>query len=231
MTTAGMSSKTMDIEKTRFKISIEVASLITLLIWLVKFIEIVEGEPFYRYGLLPRSVNGLIGILTAPLIHSDFNHLFNNTITIFILTTGLVYFYRDLWYKIIIYSWIISGIMVWTGARASYHIGCSGLIYAIASFIFFSGVFRKNINLMAISLLVVFLYGGLVWGVLPIFPHISWEYHLFGGITGAVLAVVYRKQGPPPQRWSWMDEPIDDDDETEDYWNNENFEDDKEEKL
>lgn len=231
MTTAGMSSKTMDIEKTRFKISIEVASLITLLIWLVKFIEIVEGEPFYRYRLLPRSVNGLIGILTAPLIHSDFNHLFNNTITIFILTTGLVYFYRDLWYKIIIYSWIISGIMVWTGARASYHIGCSGLIYAIASFIFFSGVFRKNINLMAISLLVVFLYGGLVWGVLPIFPHISWEYHLFGGITGAVLAVVYRKQGPPPQRWSWMDEPIDDDDETEDYWNNENFEDDKEEKL
>ena len=84
---------------------------------------------------------------------------------------------------------------------------------------------------MAISLLVVFLYGGLVWGVLPIFPHISWEYHLFSGITGAVLAVVYRKQGPPPQRWSWMDEPIDDDDETEDYWNNENFEDDKEEKL
>lgn len=226
-----MSSTTMDIEKTRFKISIEVASLITLLIWLVKLIEMVEGESFYRYGLLPRSFNGLIGVLTAPLIHSDFNHLFNNSITIFILTTGLVYFYRDLWYRIIIFSWIISGIMVWTGARASYHIGCSGLIYSIASFIFFSGVFRKNINLMAISLLVVFLYGGLVWGVLPIFPQISWEYHLFGGLTGTILAVVYRNQGPSPQRWSWMNESNDKDDENEEYWNSEIFEDNKEEKL
>jgi len=226
-----MSDSILNTERTRFKISLEIAFLFTLLIWLVKLVEIIEGSSLYRLGLRPRSISGLIGIFTAPLIHSDFNHLINNTITIFILIAGLVYFYRDLWYKILSLSWLLSGMMVWIAARASYHIGCSGIIYAIASFIFFSGVFRKNINLMAISLLVVFLYGGLVWGVLPIFPQISWEYHLFGGITGAILAFVYRRQGPPAQTWSWMSETADDAEETSEYWESEIFDESDKEKL
>jgi len=226
-----MSDDILKIERTRFKISLEIAFLFTLLIWLVKLVEIIEGTSLYRLGLLPRSISGLTGIITAPLIHSDFNHLINNTVTIFILLAGLVYFYRNLWYRILLLSWFVSGAMVWIAARTSYHIGCSGLIYAIASFIFFSGVFRKNINLMAISLLVVFLYGGLVWGVLPIFPQISWEYHLFGGITGAMLAFVYRKQGPPPQTWSWMNETAEDTDETTEYWESEIFDESDKEKL
>lgn len=226
-----MSDSILNTERTRLKISLEIAFLFILLIWLVKLFEIIEGISYIRIGLKPRSITGLAGILTAPLIHSDFNHLINNTITIFILTAGLVYFYRDLWYKILLLSWLISGMMVWIAARSSYHIGCSGIIYAIASFIFFSGIFRKNINLMAISLLVVFLYGGLVWGVLPIFPQISWEYHLFGGITGAMLAFVYRKQGPPPQTWSWMNETPEVNDEITEYWENEIFEDSEKQKL
>lgn len=226
-----MSDSILNSERTRLKISLEIAFLFILLIWLVKLIEIIEGISFFRIGLKPRSITGLAGIVTAPLIHSDFNHLINNTIIIYILTAGLVYFYRDLWYKILLISWLISGMMVWIAARSSYHIGCSGIIYAIASFIFFSGIFRKNINLMAISLLVVFLYGGLVWGVLPIFPKISWEYHLFGGITGAMLAFVYRKQGPPPQTWSWMNETPEDNDEITEYWENEIFEDSEKQKL
>lgn len=226
-----MSDSILNTERTRFKISLEIAFLFTLLIWLVKLVEIIEGSSLYRLGLRPRSISGLIGIFTAPLIHSDFNHLINNTISIFILIAGLVYFYRDLWYKILSLSWLLSGLMVWIAARTSYHIGCSGLIYAIASFIFFSGVFRKNINLMAISLLVVFLYGGLVWGVLPIFPQISWEYHLFGGITGAILALEYRKQGPPPQTWSWINETPEDNDEIPEYWETEIFDDTEKEKL
>lgn len=226
-----MSDDIIKIERTRFKISLEIAFLFTLLIWLVKLVEIIEGASLYRLGLLPRSISGLTGIFMAPLIHSDFNHLINNTITIFILLAGLVYFYRDLWYRILLLSWLVSGIMVWIAARSSYHIGCSGLIYAIASFIFFSGVIRKNINLMAISLLVVFLYGGLVWGVLPIFPQISWEYHLFGGITGAILAIIYRGQGPPPQTWSWMNKAPEDTDETNEYWESEIFDQSDKEKL
>lgn len=226
-----MSDAILNNERTRFKISLEIAFLFTLLIWLTKFLEIIEGTSFYRLGIQPRSFTGLTGIVTAPLIHSDFNHLINNTITIFILLVGLVYFYRDLWYKILLLSWLVSGTMVWVAARTSYHIGCSGLIYAIASFIFFSGVIRKNINLMAISLLVVFLYGGLIWGVLPVFHKISWEYHLFGGITGAILAFVYRRQGPPPQTWSWMSETAEDIDETLEYWESKIFDENDKEKL
>ncbi len=189
--------------KTRFKAAAIVASIFILILWLVKLVELADGYSYFTAGILPRKLSGLTGIILAPLIHADFNHLINNSISIYILIIGLIYFYSDLWYKIIIESWLISGLMVWLGARSSYHIGCSGIIYAIASFIFFSGVIRRNTSLMAISLLTVFLYGGLIWGVLPIFYQISWEYHLFGGIVGAVLAYVYRNQGPPLYKWSW----------------------------
>jgi len=213
-----MNNNQQNIERTKFKASLIVAFLFILVIWVVKAFEIIDNTSFYKLGIFPRTISGLIGILTAPLIHSDINHIVNNTITIFILTAGLVYFYRDLWYRIIIISWLLSGILVWIGARSSYHIGCSGLIYAEVSFIFFSGVIRKNINLMAISLLVVFLYGSLIWGILPIFYHISWESHLFGAASGLLLAIYYRNQGPPPQKWSWMFEEEDEDEDEEEYY-------------
>lgn len=201
----------------RFRASIVVSVLFVLTLWIVKALELISGNPFYKFGLLPRKLLGIKGILLAPLIHSDFNHLINNSISIFILLVALVYFYKDLWYKIFFQSWFLSGIMVWVGARQNYHIGCSGLVYALASFIFFSGVFRKNTNLMAVSLLVVFLYGGMIWGVLPIFQKISWEYHLFGGITGMVLSITYRNEGPSPQKYEWA-EGIEDENDEEKYW-------------
>lgn len=201
----------------RFRASIVVSALFVLFLWIVKALELISGNAFYKLGLLPRNLTGIKGIFLAPLIHSYFNHLINNSISIFILLVALVYFYKDLWYKIFFQSWVLSGIMVWIGARQNYHIGCSGLVYALASFIFFSGVFRKNANLMAVSLLVVFLYGGMIWGVLPIFHKISWEYHLFGGITGMVLSLIYRNEGPKPKKWEWTDSVEEEDDE-EPYW-------------
>jgi membrane associated rhomboid family serine protease len=110
----------------------------------------------------------------------------------------LFYFYRPVAFRVFFLTWIITGILVWLGGRSSYHIGASGLIYGFASFLFFSGIIRNNINLMAISLLVVFLYGGLVWGILPYDYKISWESHLFGALTGLALAITYRNYGPPP---------------------------------
>jgi membrane associated rhomboid family serine protease len=95
-------------------------------------------------------------------------------------------------------TWIITGILVWLGGRSSYHIGASGLIYGFASFLFFSGIIRNSINLLAISLLVVFLYGSLVWGIFPFDYKISWESHLFGALTGFALAAAFRHYGPPP---------------------------------
>jgi len=178
--------------------SILFPALFLAVIWLVKITEITLNTDFVYLGIYPLKWRGLIGILTAPLIHSDLRHLFDNSIPVFLLSTALFYFYRPVAYRVFFITWIITGILVWFGGRSSYHIGASGLIYGFASFLFFSGIIRNSINLMAISLLVVFLYGGLVWGILPYDYKISWESHLFGALTGVVLAIIYRKYGPPP---------------------------------
>lgn len=193
-------------ELKKFKYSLILPFLFVVLLWIIKIVETSEDLNLYKYGVYPRNFNGLLGVLLSPLIHADFNHLLSNNIPLLILGTGIIYFYRELAYRVIAFVWIISGLCVWIGARESYHIGASGLIYGLAAFLFLSGVIRKDIRLAAISLLVVFLYGGLIWGVFPLIPHISWEYHLFGGISGFVAAILYRARGPRPIEWSWEKE-------------------------
>ncbi len=187
------------------------------MIWSVKISEILLDIDLAYLGIFPLKAKGLIGIMTAPLIHSDFEHLIANSIPILILGTGLFYFYNKIAYKVFFLSYLIANIWIWFGARQAYHIGASGLVYSFASFLFFSGVFSRNIRLVAISLLVVFLYGSMIWGVLPIQPHISWESHLMGAIAGMVLAVYYRKDGPGRKIYSWE---LDDEDDLEEdrYW-------------
>jgi membrane associated rhomboid family serine protease len=113
-------------------------------------------------------------------------------------------------------SYLIANLWIWLGARQAYHIGASGLVYSFASFLFFSGIFSKNLRMVAISLLVVFLYGSMIWGVLPIQPHVSWESHLMGGIAGMILAIYFKKSGPKRKVYSW--ELEDDDDYEDPYW-------------
>ncbi|MGE0078376.1 MAG: rhomboid family intramembrane serine protease [Bacteroidales bacterium] len=192
-----------DREILRFRYSLLPSFLFIVILWVVKIIEISNNSSFHEFGVYPRKIFGLYGIVFAIFIHGDFNHLISNSISLFILFSGLVYFYRDLSYRVILFIWITSGIMVWLGARESYHIGASGLVYGIASFLFFSGIIRQDIRLMSISMLVVFLYGGLIWGIFPIFPRISWEYHLFGGVCGFIASIMYRNQGPVKYKWSW----------------------------
>ncbi|HOZ13602.1 MAG TPA: rhomboid family intramembrane serine protease [Tenuifilaceae bacterium] len=199
----------------RIKYNLIPPLMFLFVIWLIKIIEVSNQTSFYEFGVFPREIKGLPGVVLAIFIHSDFNHLISNSISLFILFTGLLYFYRDLSYKVLIFIWLISGAMVWLGARESYHIGASGLIYGIASFLFFSGIIRQDIRLMAISMLVIFLYGGLIWGIFPIFPRLSWEYHLFGSICGLIAAVIYRKQGPQKHLWSWEIEDDSEEEETE----------------
>jgi membrane associated rhomboid family serine protease len=180
----------MDDKKKLFQ-SLLFPALFLIIIWLVKITEIVLNINFIYLGLYPLKWSGLIGILTAPLIHADLRHLFDNSIPVFLLSAAIFYFYSPVAYKVFFLSWIITGIMVWLGGRSSYHIGASGLIYSFASFLFFSGIIRNSINLMAISLLVV-------WGIFPYDYKISWESHLFGALTGICLAIVYRHYGPLP---------------------------------
>jgi len=198
-------------EKQKFRYSLLFPSIFLILIWMVKIVEITLGLNFVYLGLYPLKISGLTGILTAPLIHADFKHLFDNSLPVFFLSLAIFFFYRQVALRVFIYIYLITGICVWLGARGAYHIGASGLVYGFATFLFFSGILRNNINLLAISLLVVFLYGGLVWGIFPFDYRVSWESHLFGGLTGLVIAFYFRKYGPPPSRSEYEE----DDDEEE----------------
>jgi membrane associated rhomboid family serine protease len=203
------------LEKKRFYISLVYAGLFLLLLWLVWFVEIMLDLDFAKYGLFPRKISGLKGILFAPLIHANIKHLFDNSVPMLVLMTALFYFYPDLSLRIFLWTYLMVGIWVWVGGREAYHIGASGLVYGLASFLFFSGVFRNYIRLMAVSLLVVFLYGSLVWGIFPIKDGISWESHLLGGIAGLTLAIYYRKSGPQKPEHHWDDEDQEDGEEEE----------------
>lgn len=150
----------------------------------------------YRFGLLPRTLEGFFGIFITPFVHSNLSHLLNNLLPLVLLLLSITYFYSSISHKIILAGYIITGVLVWMIAREHYHIGASGQVYAFASFIFFSGLIKGKVHLLAISLLVAFLYGGLFWGIFPIHPHISWESHLAGGFTGFILALYFRHHDP-----------------------------------
>lgn len=177
-----------------------------MLIWFIFWIDSRFMLNLYHLGVLPGEMQGVFGIVTSPLIHGSLMHLVNNTFPILALGAGLFYFYPRIAWKVIAISWISSGVLTWLiGRESSYHIGASGIIYALAGFIFLCGILRKQPRLLALSLLVVFFYGSLVWGVLPIEDTISWEAHLGGAISGFALAVVYRKSPPREfrKKYSW----------------------------
>lgn len=167
-----------------------------LCIWGVHLIDSVFELGLKVHGNRPREFRGLKGILTYPFLHSGLEHLWNNTASFFTLNGLLFYFYRSLAVRVWLILFIVSGALLWLIGGAGNHIGASGIVYGLASFLFFSGVIRKNLLLLRISLVVVFLYGGMVWWMLPIKEGISWEGHLSGALTGLVLAFVYRNSGP-----------------------------------
>ena len=201
-------------EKKHFVNSLIFPAVFLIIIWLSKFLEVSMEWSFVEGGVYPRHLSGLIGIITSPLIHSDWKHLIDNSLPIVILTLALFYFYKDISYKVFFLIYVISGILLWGIGRQAYHIGASGMIYGLATFLFTSGVLRKVRSLMAISLLVVFWYGSLVWGLLPYDYKVSFEAHLMGAITGIILAFIYRDQGPDPEIKVWDDEE-DSEDESE----------------
>lgn len=209
----------MNEERKRFFLSLFFPAIFLLIIWFVKIIEISLNLDLAYLGIYPLKSKGLIGILTAPLVHADFSHLIANSTPVFILSVGLFYFYNKIAFPVFFLTYFITNIWIWFGARYAYHIGASGLVYGLASFLFFSGIFRNHIRLMAISLLVVFLYGGMIWGILPIQPKISWESHLMGAVAGLVLAVYYKGQGPKRKLYSWeIEEETDDENPENEYW-------------
>ncbi len=183
---------------------------------------------FHSAGIYPRSLKSIAGVFTYIFIHADIKHLLNNIFSFFVLSISLFYFYKPLAIPILIYSNLASGAILWIIGRESWHIGASGLIYAIAFFLFFSGILRKHIPLVAISFVVIFLYGNMVWHVFPwqVNDPISWEGHLSGGFAGLILSVIFRNAGPqkPQKIWDEEDEREEFVADSEDIDNTENAE-------
>jgi membrane associated rhomboid family serine protease len=200
----------MDEDKAKVRIGLIIASGMLVLIWLVKLFEVYTGIDLSEFGIFPRQLKGLRGIIFSPLIHSDFSHLLSNSTSLFILTFSLFALYTrsSLWVFPIIY--VFHGLAVWVIAREAYHIGASGLVYGFASYLFFIGVFRKDTRSIALSLLVVFLYGGLVWGVLPTDPNVSFEAHLSGAVIGLICSIIFRKYDPVPASEEEEEDELDD---------------------
>ena len=153
---------------------------------------------FTHLGVYPMQQKGVFGIFAHPLVHSSFKHLFANTIPFFFLSWCLFYFYRGIAPYIFFTIWIGCGLLTFLIGKPGWHIGASGIIYGLAFFLFFSGLLRKHIPLIAISLLITFLYGGLVWNMFPQFAKAdtSWEGHLGGAITGFLCSIAFINHGP-----------------------------------
>lgn len=193
-------------------------------IWAVYLYENFAPANFTRYGVLPREFSGLKGVFLSVFIHGDLDHITSNSLPILVLGMLLFFFYKRIAIPAFIWIWLISGIWLWIGGRNSphhptYHIGASTLIYGLASFLFFSGVFRKHLRLMVVSALVLFLYGSIMWGIFPLKSEISWEGHLFGTIAGLFVAFNYRKEGPQPRKFEWENESDDTMNDFNEEWN------------
>ena len=177
-----------------------------LIIWLVFWFEVRFGFNFSKYGVYPLTLKGLRGVLLSPFIHGDIQHIYHNTVPLFVLSMALFYFYKPIAWKVMLFGILFSGFLTWCIGRPSYHIGASGLIYVLVSFTFFKGVFAKHYRLIALSLLVIFLYGSMIWYVIPIEEGISWEGHLSGLITGLLFALFFRKEIAKPKKYVWEQE-------------------------
>lgn len=179
--------------------SIKFPLVFILVLWGIHIFQFVSGGSLGAWGILPQHISGLKGILTAPLIHGDFNHLISNTVPIFVLTTMIIFFYRRIALVSFTLIYFFTGLAVWFFARPVYHIGASGIVYGLISFVFWSGVFRRNIKSIILALIVTVIYSGYLWGVLPLKDGVSWESHLFGAIVGIIVAYIHRKNIEPDE--------------------------------
>lgn len=175
--------------------------------------------PDFVIGVIPRTTEGLAGILFAPWLHGSWTHLFSNSAPLFLSVWGTSYLYHRIRFPVLIMSMLAPGVVVWFWDDPSMHLGASGWVYALLAFIFWSGLFRRHPRSIALSLIIVFLYGGMIWRILPLEEGISWQSHLAGAIAGFLLAFAYRKT-PIQEELEDSDEDFDEfeEDAPDDGW-------------
>jgi membrane associated rhomboid family serine protease len=191
-----------------FRLAARLSLGFVALLWLIPLLG--WGLELERFGVRPRQWIGLPGILVAPLLHADFVHLIANTLPVLVLGTTMLQLYPTAAFRVLPAVYLGPGIAVWLFARGGVHVGASGLVYGLVAYIFVAGLIRRERRAIAASLLVAFMYGALVWGVLPIRHGVSWETHLAAALIGVLLAIVLRHRDNPPRiRYSWEDEKDD----------------------
>ncbi|MBR4392195.1 MAG: rhomboid family intramembrane serine protease [Bacteroidales bacterium] len=197
-------------ERKKFLGSLAIPALLVAIMLAVKVIETAFGIDLGRWGIRPQTAQGLIGILTLPFLHGSWEHLLTNSVPVLVLGTALYYCYPTLANKVLLITYLFSGLLTWClGAPGSVHVGASALIYGLNLFLIVSGFIRSNRQLIVISLIMVFLYGSFIWGMIPalaIPQHISWEGHLSGAIIGVALALILRKKGPQKEEHHWEED-------------------------
>ncbi len=217
----------MNQDRKKFFGSLAIPALLVTLMWVVKVAEMAFSIDLSPWGLKPLNTQGLIGVLTMPFLHGSWEHLLTNTPAVLVLGTALYYCYPTLANPVMLVSWLASGLLTWCiGSPGSVHVGASALIYSLNLFLIVSGFIRRNRQLIVISLIMVFLYGSFIWGMIPAFAklqHISWEGHLSGAIVGVILALLLRKKGPQKEEHLWDDEDEDNQDDMDNdgekpYW-------------
>ena len=187
-----------------FRLALKASLVFIGVLWSIYIVDAVFGLHLARFGLRPGALGGLAGVITAPLLHGGFEHLLSNTLPLFIALTSTLYLYPRSATRVVPLIWLGSGLLAWLIGRPTLHIGSSGLIYGLLAYVFVGGILRKDMRSVSVSLLVGFLYGSMIWGILPTRPHMSWEMHLTGAVIGVVLAFVYRKWDRAPiVRYDW----------------------------
>lgn len=170
------------------------------LLWLIRTVEWSASLNLGVFGILPRTLSGMVGIITAPLVHGTFLHLLSNTFPLILLLVATFYFYNKIALEVFLWIYLITGFWVWVAARQAYHIGSSGIVYGLAAFLLFSGIFRKDMRSVVVAVAIAFLYNGMLQGLLPNTSqqNISWESHLLGSVAGVFCSFYFRTSGNDP---------------------------------
>ena len=191
--------------------SILIVSGFVLLMWSVKLFELAFNANLYNLGVFPLAASGLVGIFTAPLVHGSIEHVLGNTLPVLLLGSMLIYGYPKSRWWVLLIVWFASGLGVWGFARESFHIGASGLTHGVFFFLVLAGILRHDSRSSALLMIAFFMYGAMFWTIFPYKPEVSFEYHLFGAISGVVCALVFSHRDPKPVRkkYSWENESVD----------------------
>jgi len=177
---------------------IQITFIIIALIWLVFMLNSILPINLNQYGIIPRTTKGLIGILFAPFLHANLPHIISNSIPLFVLTLSLFLFYEKQAVVVWLGVMLVGGFLVWLLAGlfsgSSVHVGASGVVYGLVAFFVASGIYQQSVKAILISIVVIIVYGSLIFGIFPSQPRVSWQGHLFGALAGLWMAYVFRKR-------------------------------------